>query len=172
MSAAAPKPPRDRHPEISAPILDLGLEAQIARAEQAIIDREKRLSGGARRIVETLRSKRGAVVRWAAIAGGAAVLGAVGYAGYRAWRGRSSTSASDTRRQPSKAAGFAAELAAFARLATHLALKLHREQGVAGTLFGTIRSALWPNSRSAATPPTEHVARSTPSAPRSFDADA
>ena len=172
MIAAAPMPRRDRHPEISAPILDLNLEAQIARAEQAIIDREERLGGGARRIVETLRAKRGAAARWAAIAGGAAALGAVGYAGYRAWRGRLSAPAPDTRRPASKAAGFAAELAAFARLATHWALKLHREQGVAGTLFKTIRSAFRPNSRSAATPPTEQAARSTPSAARSFDADA
>ena len=90
MADAQPKEPKDRHPEISAPILDLSLEAQIARAEQRVVDRGARVRGDAARIVGTLRSKRGEAVRWAAIGVGAVAVGAIGYFGWRAWRGRGS----------------------------------------------------------------------------------
>ena len=43
MAEPDPKAPKDRHPELSAPILNLSLEAQIARAEQAKIDRDARV---------------------------------------------------------------------------------------------------------------------------------
>ena len=148
MADAQTKEPKDRHPEISAPILDLSLEAQIARAEQRAVDRGARVRGGAARIVGTLRSKRGQAVRWAAIGVGAVAVGAIGYAGWRAWRGRGSArreAPSDALR-PAAGTGFAAEIAAFARTGVAWALRLHREQGVTGSIFGMARSALWPRA--------------------------
>ncbi len=145
-----PKKPRDPHPEVSAPIVDLSLEAQIARAEQAVVDRGARVRGDARRIVQTLRSKRGEAMRWAAIAGAAGTAAAVGYAGYRAWRAKRGPE--QRRRDAEEAApttSFVAEVVAIARLATQWALRLHREQGVAGSLFGMLRDALRPDARAA-----------------------
>jgi hypothetical protein len=146
MAEPDPKKPKDRHPELSAPILDLGLEARIALAEQAVLDRDARLRAGARAIVDTLRSKRGAAVRWAAIAGAGAAATAIGYAGYKAWRARKSAPAHEKRlADPAKASSFASKIAAIARIATQWTLKLHREQGVSGSLFAMMRSALWPS---------------------------
>ena len=164
MADAQLKEPKDRHPEISAPILDLSLEAQIARAEQRVVDRGARVRGDAARIVGTLRSKRGEAVRWAAIGLGVVAVGAIGYAGWRAWRGRGSARREAPSNSPRSAAGagFATEIAAFARTAVEWALRLHREQGVTGSIFGMARSALWPRaarssdaaqSAAAATPP-------------------
>ena len=153
MAQPDPKASKDRHPELSAPILNLSLEAQIARAEQAVIDRDARVRCDALGILDTARSKRGAVLRWAAIAGAGAAAGAIGYAGYKAWRSRKATRSEE--RQPAerpKATGFASEIAAMARIATQWALKLRREQGVSGSLFRMIRGALWP--RSGAAPPS------------------
>lgn len=149
MADAQPKEPKDRHPEISAPILDLSLEAQIARAEQRVVDRDARVRGDAARIVGTLRSKRGEAVRWAAIGLGAAAVGAIGYAGWRAWRGRDSArqeARGDSPRPAAAGPGFAAEIASFARIASQWALRLHSEQGVVGSLFGMARNALWPRA--------------------------
>ena len=143
------KEPKDRHPEISAPILDLSLEARIARAEQRVVDRGTRVRGDAARIVGTLRSKRGQAVRWAAIGVGVVAVGAIGYAGWRVWRGRASAhreARGGSTRACATGPGFVAELAAFMRTAVQWALRLHREQGVTGSIFGIARSALWPKT--------------------------
>ena len=169
MSEPDPKAPKDRHPELSAPILNLSLEAQIARAEQAVIDRDARVRRDALGIRDTLRSKRGAVVRWAAIAGAGAAAGAIGYAGYKAWRSRKRAPADEKRPAESpKATSFASEIAAIGRVATQWALKLHREQGVSGSLFGMIRGALWP--RSCAAPSSAGPATGPSSEAAGFDA--
>lgn len=149
MADAQPNEPKDRHPEISAPILDLSLEAQIARAEQRVVDRDARVRGDAARIVGTLRSKRGEAVRWAAVGLGAVGVGALGYAGWRAWRGHASAGGearSDSRRPAAAGMGLTAEIAACARAAARWALRLYSEQGMAGSLFGMARSALWPRA--------------------------
>ena len=167
MAGVQPKEPKDRHPEISAPILDLSLEAQIARAEQRVVDRGARVRADAARIVGTLRSKRGEAVRWTAIGLGAVALGGVGYVGWRAWRSRDSArgeARGDSSRPAKAGPGFAAEITAFARTAAQWALRLHSEQGVAGSLFGMARNALWPRrapspgtapSAAAALPPSD-----------------
>jgi hypothetical protein len=171
MAEPDPKAPKDRHPELSAPILDLSLEARIARAEQAVIDRDARVRRDARSIVDTLRSKRGAALRWAAIAGAGAAAAGIGYAGYKAWRARKSAPADERRpAQPPKATSFAAEIAVIARIATQWALKLHREQGVSGSLFAMIRSALWPSSGAASPASAAGTAAKPSNAADAFDA--
>ena len=152
MADSDPRALKDRHPELSAPILNLSLEARITRAEQAVVDRDAHVRGDALRIVDTLRSKRGVAMRWAGIAGAAAAAGYVGYVGYRAWRERKSASTDGSRpAERPKATSFASEIAVIARVATQWALKLHREQGVSGSLFGMMRGALWPSA--SMTPP-------------------
>ena len=149
MADAQPKASKDRHPEISAPILDLSLEAKIARAEQRVVDRDARLREGAAQIAATLRSKRGEAVRWAALGAGAAALGAIAYGGWRAWRGRASIHREvhgDSPRPSAAEPGFVVEAASFARIAAQWAVRLHREQGVVGSLFGMARRALWPSA--------------------------
>lgn len=165
--------PKDRHPELSAPIVDLSLEAQIARAEQAVVDRDARVRGDARRIGDTLRSKRGAAIRWAAIAGAGAAAGAGGYAGYKAWRGRRPEPAAGPKKpEPSTATSFASEFAAIAQVVTQWALRLHREQGVFGSVFGMVRSVLWPGAGGTPT----SIPSDSPAAPargtRDIDGDA
>ena len=145
MAQAQPKASEDRHPEISAPLPDPSLDAQIARAEQRVVDRGARVRSDVARIVGTLRSKRGEAVRWAAIGVGAAAIGAIGYAGWRTWRRRSHANCGakgDSPRPASAGPGFFAKIAAFARIATQWALRLHSEQGLTGSLFGMVRSAL------------------------------
>lgn len=149
MADAQPKELKDRHPEISAPILDLSLEAQIARAEQRVVDRDARVRGDFARIVGTLRLKRSEAVRWAAIGLGAAAFGAIGYAAWRAWWGRDSARREARVDSPQPAAAgprFAAEIASFARVAAQWVLRLHSDQGVVGSLFGMARNALWPRA--------------------------
>ena len=159
MAQAQSKAPRDRHPEIAAPILNLSLEAQIARAEQRVIDRDVRLRGNAARIVATIRSKRGEAMRWAAIGAGAFAIVGISFVGWRAWRGRAAARRDGEASAPPREAGpgFAAEIAAFAQTAVQWALRLHREQGVAGSLFGMARSAVWPQRApsAAAAPPAD-----------------
>lgn len=152
MAQAQPKAPRDRHPELCSPILDLSLEARIARAEQRVVDRDARVRGDAARIVGTLRSKRGAAGRWAAIGVGAVAIGTIGYVGWHAWRGCGAArrdEESGAARGAKSGPGLLAGIAALARTAAQWALMLHREQGVAGSLVGMARSLLWPS----ATPP-------------------
>lgn len=167
------KVPKDKHPELSAPIVDLGLEARIARAEQAVIDRDARVRGDARAIVGTLRSKRGAVARGAAFAVGGIAAAAIGYGGYKAWSARKAARADDQRlAEPGTTTSFATHLAAIARTATLWALKLHREQGVLGSLFGLIRGALWPSPRDVPPPPTPGAAAGASSPAGGFDRSA
>lgn len=165
MADAQPKPLKDRHPELSAPIVDLSLEAQIARAEQRVVDRDARMRGDAARIVGTLRSKRGKAVQWAAVGLGAAAVVSIGYAGWRAWRGR------DLARHGANASplpagtgpGFVAEIASFLRVAMQWALRLHSETGLAGSLFGLARNALWPRAaQSSGTAPSAAAAPPRP----------
>lgn len=160
MAPAQPKSPKDSHPELSAPIVDLGLEARIARAEQQVMDGDARVRGDVRRIGDALRSRRGAAVRSAAIAGAAAAACALGYAGYKAWRGRGSAPPQHRSETPTKALGFASGLAALARIATQWGLKLHREQGVSGSIFKMVRDALWPAAHGASAQAREAAAPS------------
>ena len=148
MVDAPPKPSKDRHPEVSSPIIDLGLEARIARAEQAVIDRDARVRGDARRIVHRLRLQHEEVLRWGTIAAAGAAACAAGYAGYQAWRGRKArpTKAAPRTTRTSGPAHVASRIAAFVRLATHWASKLSPFVGGAGPLSGMVRSALWPGS--------------------------
>ena len=161
MAVAQPKEHKDRHPEISVPILDLNLEAQIARSEQRIVDRGARVRGDAARIIWTLRSKRGEAVRWAAVGVAAVAVGASGYAGWRAWRARGSVCREAPSDSPRAAPSvpMAAEIGAFARAAVEWALRLHQEQGVMGSIFGMARSALWPRAdQSSGAPPSAAAA--------------
>jgi len=147
MVDAPPKPSKDRHPEVSSPIIDLGLEARIARAEQAVIDRDARVRGDARRIVHRLRLQREELLRWGTIAAAGAAACAVGYAGYQAWHGRKARpTQAAPRARASGPASVASRVAAFVRLATHWASKLSPFVGGAGPLSGMVRSALWPGS--------------------------
>ena len=142
------KTPRDKHPELSAPIVDLSLEVRIARAEQAVIRRDAQVLGGARRIVDMLGSKRGAALRWAGIAGAGAAACGLGYASYRAWHERRDF---PSRAAPSpsgaKATRMAATVAAFTRSALSWVVKLPDHSRESGSWWGLLRTALRAGAR-------------------------
>jgi hypothetical protein len=143
-----PSPRRDPHPELSAPIVDLGLEGDIARAEQAVKDRDARVRRRARHIVGIARSERGTLITRAAVVGGMGLAAGAGYAGYKAWvRRRPSQAERPDQPTPPRAHqpfGLAG-LAALAQTALRWGVKLHREQGAVGSVFGELRKAFWPS---------------------------
>jgi hypothetical protein len=141
-------PRRDPHPELSAPIVNLSLEVQIARAEQRVKDRDARVRGGMRRIGELARSERGRLIQRAAIVGAIGLAVGAGYAGYKAWSRRKPSRNAETERGPARQARKTfeiADLVMLAQTAVQWGMRLHQEQGMAGSLFGVIRKALWPN---------------------------
>lgn len=153
-------PRRDPHPEMSAPILDLSLEAQIARAEQAVKDRDARVRVGASRIGAIVNAERGLLIKRAAIVGAMGLALGAGYAGYKALRKRKSAPEPTAERDPSRQEHKAfelADLAAFARTATQWGMRLNNEQGLAGSVFGLVRKALWPGHASFDGPPASPV---------------
>ncbi len=158
-------PRRDPHPELSAPIVDLRLEARISRAEQVVKVRDARVRLGAHRIGQFVESERSQFIRRAGIMVAIGLAAGAGYAGYKALRKQAPSERAEKRRgsSPQTPKGSVrAELTALAQTALQWGITLHREQGFVGSIFGALRRALWPARSSHSEGASDQMAKGIP----------